>query len=552
MKQLYFLSLLLSFSLFAQNRKGEFRLTSTNGSHELYTAFLPHINLASEDYSSELAKQIPEIQALITEYQIEFEKGIQISNEKIDFLAAEALRISKTDASVKKLKNILKLKINNPSNERLYELAGKLENLKEVEYTSLMALTPIAPPSDIPPTTSNYVPLQTYMGPNPGVNMDYAHGLGLTGNGIRVRDVEYGFNRNHEDLNEVNISVAQGMNISIDATTTYTEHGTPVFGIIMAHKGTYGITGMAHTAQEMVLFPEWQNEGYDRVNAVSQAVANSQLGDVIIYEMQAYGQNNNYAPAEFDSPIWDLTKAATDAGIIIVEAAANGNQNLDSAYYSTYMGRGNSGAIMVGGGRSNLSHQRISYSNYGARVDVQGWSENVYACGYGDIIQVGGDFNQGYTYFSGTSSATPVVAGCVVVLQSYHRAQTGTYMTPSQMNQLLKNTGTPQGSGGHIGPLPNMQAAIERINQTLSVTDESQLLFSILPNPAEDRISIVLPYLLSEDNSIEIYDNVGRKVTYRSNISKETEISVSNFPKGIYFVKVISGNKAITKKLLKK
>ncbi|MGX7668172.1 hypothetical protein [Flavobacterium pedocola] len=336
MKKLFLAIVFLAgLNLLAQSRKGEFHLAPDSDSHELYVTFQTDLVLASEDLDSSLKLLIPEIQSVVQQYGLHFEKGILISDEKLTFLSQEALRISKTDAAVRKLKNILKVQISNPTNSRLLEVAEKLERLPEVDYCALMSLQPIVPPSDIPPTTTNYEPNQTYMAANPGVNMSYAWGLGLTGSGIRVRDVEYGFNPNHEDLNGIAVSIAPGMTISSSATTTYTEHGTAVFGIVIADKGTYGISGMAYGAQEMVLFPEWQQSGYNRINAVTQAIAASQAGDVILYEMQAYGQGSNYVPAEYDSVVWDLTKAATDAGIIIVEAAANGNQNLDATFYAS-------------------------------------------------------------------------------------------------------------------------------------------------------------------------------------------------------------------------
>jgi hypothetical protein len=66
--------------------------------------------------------------------------------------------------------------------------------------------------------------------------------------------------------------------------------------------------------------------------------------------------------------------------------------------------------------------------------------------------------------FSGTSSATPIVASCVIVLQSYYFSLTGKYLTGKQMRDILVNTGIPQGGSKHIGPLPNMKNALEAID----------------------------------------------------------------------------------------
>ncbi|WP_300569699.1 S8/S53 family peptidase [Flavobacterium sp.] len=548
------LSLLSFFFLLkvsAQNKIEGFQTPSDQFGHELYVSFFTTIEFNDSDYLGTLLTEIPEMNAINNEFHLQFEKGIAISDEKLDFLESEAIRISKSGASVRKLRNILKVKIDNPTKERLQTIQSELEKLAQVEYCSLMSLQPVTPPGDIFPTTTNYESNQTYLNANPGVNMTYAWGLGLIGNGIKIRDVEYGFNKNHEELVDVNASLATGMTISSSATTAYTEHGTAVLGIVMADKGAYGISGMAYGAQEIIQFPEWQQSGYNRVFAVSQAVANSIAGDVIIYEMQTGGQASNYVPAEFNQAVWDLTKAATDAGVIIVAAAGNGNENLDGGYYAAYRNRGDSGAIIVGAGTPDINHNKISYSTYGARVDVQGWGNSVRATGYGDFSQFGGDFNQSYTDFSGTSSATPIVASCAIVLQSYWHSLTGSYMTSVQMRDLLKLTGIAQGTGGNIGKLPNMQAAIGQIN-TLSVQENSgQVLFTIFPNPAKDKITINLQQDNSVNAKVEIMNTIGQKV-YSSSISLgNNDISIAGLSSGLYVVKITDGEKSSVKKIIK-
>ncbi|UOK43845.1 MULTISPECIES: S8 family peptidase [Flavobacterium] len=553
MKKTLLLFLLFNLSLFAQSRKGELYLVPNTDQHELYVSFSEQFVFKDENYQ-QVFSQVDKIRHVMEEFGVRFQKGISIPDKKIGALFLAAKQNGHDGKSVLKLQNILKVAIENPTNERQLALAKRLEELNEVNYCSLLPLQPIAPPNDITPSTPNYEAIQTYLDANPGVDMRYAWELGLTGSGIRIRDVEYGFNKNHEELVDRNAFIAPGMNISTNATPSYTEHGTSVFGIMYADKGAYGISGMAYGASEMVLFPEWQQSGYSRVNAVTQAIANSVAGDVIVYEMQAYGENNAYVPAEFNSVVWDLTKAATDSGIIIVEAAANGNQNLDSAYYASYMARGNSGAIIVGGGTEDLAHNRISYSTYGSRVDVQGWANNVRACGYGDLIKIGGDFNQGYTNFSGTSSATPIVASCVVVLQSYYQSLTGKYLTPLAMRQLLQTTGIPQGTGvaGNIGPLPNMQAAILQINQALNVAKNETLAFTVFPNPVDNHLELIIQQSIDDNAKLEIYTALGQKVVEQPVHSGYNGYDVAKLSHGLYFVKITDGKRTQTKKIIKR
>jgi len=92
-------------------------------------------------------------------------------------------------------------------------------------------------------------------------------------------------------------------------------------------------------------------------------------------------------------------------------------------------------------------------------VNVQAWGQCVAATGYGDMHNAG--YNALYTrVFSGTSSASPIVTAAVASLSGVARAR-GLTLSPARMRELLISTGTPQvGNDGHIGPLPNLRAAI--------------------------------------------------------------------------------------------
>jgi hypothetical protein len=526
------------------------------GAFNLYVAFDLSIDFTnSNSYNTVVASHISDFERIQKEFKINLSRGIAISAEKLDLLAQSAIAVSGNDASVRKLSNIFKVSIENPTRERLMVLAGQLKTLKGVEYVSLMDSSPIPPPNDIAPVTPNFEPNQGYLNENPGVNMAYAWNLGLNGSGIRIRDVEYGFNKNHEELVDRNAFVFPGMTVSSSVSAGYIEHGTAVLGIMYADKGDYGISGMASGAKEVVFFPEWQESGYDRVTAVSTAIENSVAGDIVVYEMQTNGAQGGYCLAEYDDPIWSLTKAATDAGIIVVAAAGNGREDLDSDPYADFRDRGDSGAIIVGAGSSGTSHDRLSYSTYGKRVDLQGWGQNVITSGYGSLIKVGGDFNQSYTTFNGTSSATPIVASCAVVLQSYYHGLSGNYLTPLQMRDILKQTGIPQGAGvaGNIGPLPDMEAAIIKIFDDYSsdIDDFDSNQFVIYPNPVQDKIEVFISNQFW-NAKIQVYSTLGQLINTFSVTPGLNTIEVSNLPSGFYIVSLIDGEKVFTKKFIKK
>ena len=158
-------------------------------------------------------------------------------------------------------------------------------------------------------------------------------------------------------------------------------------------------------------------------------------GDVIVIEQQISGPNNGaYVPAEWYKPTFDAIKIAAVTRVV-VEAAGNGSQNLDSPIYSMdngghfpfraaapYKLHNDSGAILVGAGRSpiwGVQARSAEYaSNYGFRVDLQGWGDSVVTTGYGNLYNSDGP-NWFYAFdFSDTSSATAIVAGAVPVFRA--------------------------------------------------------------------------------------------------------------------------------------
>ena len=553
---LLFVALFFSLFSFGQSKKGQLKIRPDE-SYTLYTSFLINFEEDEQHYIETIVAHIPEFRVLINQYGITAKKGINITAEKLKQLEEQAIKITGDGSSVRKLNNIVEININEASGEKLLELALALEKSDKVEYCSLVSHTPIKPPGDLLPTTPLFTSMQDYMG-NAGVHMDFAWDMGLIGEGINIRDIEYGFNVNHEEFNDLNAHIATGMTLpSTSQVDENYNHGTAVAGIVYADNGDYGVTGMAYGANEWVLFPERTvSGGYNRVNAVSKCIENSTTGDVVIYEMQTFGNNDEYVLAEYEPLVWNLTKAASDAGIIIVAAAGNGSGNLNSSFYNSYNNRGDSGAIIVGAGSSDNQHLRLDFSTYGNRVDVQGWGEGVFTTAYGDYEMMGGDIKQSYTAsFNGTSSATPIVASCVIVLQSYYHELTGEYLTGPQMRTLLKATGTPQGNAGgifrNIGPIPNMENAIAEIGNMLGIEKTENLGFTAYPNPVQEKLYLKTT-IFTGNASVEIYNAVGQLVYSNASLSNEGEINFSDFAKGLYVVKVTAESKVFTKKIVKK
>jgi alpha-tubulin suppressor-like RCC1 family protein len=251
-------------------------------------------------------------------------------------------------------------------------------------------------------------------------------------------------------------------------------HGTPVVGIIGAQDDNgVGMAGIAPHARIQLTHNSTPG------GSIAYATSHSQPGDVLLLELQWGGY-----PVEQDPLVYDQIKLAVAAGITVIEPAGNGNRNLDDPndqVSARIMGRPDSGAIMVGGGEppslggSNCeggnrpaARTAMPYTTYGTRVDVQGYGACVASLGtpgFQDLSASATDPNKMYrSTFNGTSSASPIVAGAVAALQGVAK-NGGTPLTPAQVRQILKQTGTAQPSGDprHIGPLPNLNAAINSL-----------------------------------------------------------------------------------------
>lgn len=332
---------------------------------------------------------------------------------------------------------------------------------------------PLPPPLHLG-ATPDLTGFQNYDNPPPnGIGSTAATATyGVAGEGVAVCDVEYTFNDAHEDL----AGVTYLGNPSPTDPGYGPDHGTAVLGVIGAQSNGFGMTGTIPSATRH-FSGSYDGISWDVGAAVLAAAASMEAGDVFIIEQQIDGPNwpggssqVGLIPTEWYRPWYDAFVTVTGNGMIVVQAAGNGSHNLDDPIYSTGNGghhpfrqENDSGAIIVGAGSSS-TRNRLSFSNYGQTVDVQGWGQNVATTGYGDLF--GDSDNNLYTAsFSGTSSASPIVASAVVLIQSVRKARGMAPLSAPEMNQLLKATGTPQGAATaaqRIGPLPNIPAAAEQ------------------------------------------------------------------------------------------
>ena len=355
------------------------------------------------------------------------------------------------------------------------------EAFNQMDWVELAYLAPAAqaPPGDITPVTPDFRPDQVWLDPAPeGIDRPFLHQWpGGRGESVSVADLEYSWDKSHEDLPIPAEQLLHGEDLEV-----YRFHGTSVLGQLFGADNGYGIDGVVPDAEAVLLSPYVNASIYSVAAAIVAALQHLGPGDVLLIEQQAYA-NGNYAPVEVDPMVFDAISTAVAAGIVVVEPTGNGFQDLDDEAFEGWFDRNlrDSGAIVVGGGVSPLAMGEArswqpNASSYGSRVDVQGWVSHIVtttngeaAGAYADLFlpetesHPDGDPNQAYTQsFGGTSGAAPMVAGLAASMQSIHLALHGEPMAPGILRQLLADTGSPQPVDDpfRIGPLPDGRNAL--------------------------------------------------------------------------------------------
>jgi subtilisin family serine protease len=278
-------------------------------------------------------------------------------------------------------------------------------------------------------------------------------------------------------------------------------------------------------------------------------------GDIVLIEQQIAGPDGNqdYVPVEWYEPYYDAIQLISANGLIVVEAAGNGNQDLDDPIFSMdngghypFLEENWSEAIMVGAGAvgiDDVSRSRLWFSNYGSRIDLQGNGEGVVTTGYGDAYSAEG-LNKEYSNdFGGTSGASPIVVGAVALIQSLHKSVTGNVLSRDQIRDLLVNTGKPQVAGTlfplseRIGPLPNVFAAGNYLMDHLGIDAYDKNAFSVFPNPNAGSFSVYIPD--GTVNQLTLSDVSGKKIQINSaKTDMGFDVKSTNLQAGIYYLSV--------------
>ena len=352
------------------------------------------------------------------------------------------------------------------------DVAGLVRDLQSRPEVEFVYPAPLGAP---PPFTPDFTASQlNYLGPAPsGTEAVWARSQpGGRGANVTIVDMEYMWQLTHEDL-----QFPPSIMIAGSVYDYYgPSHGTSVLGEIAARDNGFGVTGAVPDATVRVA-GLYVLSFYAPATTLTMVSNQLSAGDVILLEAQTEGPggSTDLVPVEYIRSVYDAILVATANGRIVVEAAGNKDTfgtgvSLDPPAYSSYFNRAiyDSRAIMVGAG--NNANARIC-CNWGQRVDLQGHGSGVTTLGdHGAPIippLFGTTMDDFYTgVFSGTSSASPIVASAAVAIQSRQKYYGRPVLTPTTMRALLQATGSSQTGNlaQNIGRKPNLISAFAQLD----------------------------------------------------------------------------------------
>lgn len=223
--------------------------------------------------------------------------------------------------------------------------------------------------------------------------------------------LDTGIDHNHESLSDL-VDTDLGESFVGGTTMDVQGHGTHVAGTIASYGSVSGVMHEASLVPVKVL----DDNGMGSAFGIQQGILYAaDIGaDVINMSLGGGGYHQGTAEA---------TQTAVNAGTIVV--AASGNDSSSSISYPA----GYDSVIAVGSVTSNET--RSSFSNYGDGLELMAPGSNIYS-----TVP-----NNGYATYSGTSMASPHVAGVAGLLRSVDSD-----ISVSEVRTIMNDTAQPAGS----------------------------------------------------------------------------------------------------------
>ncbi len=334
----------------------------------------------------------------------------------------------------------------------------------------------------------------------------------------------------------------------------YHTHGTSVLSTMGANVPGE-MVGTAPKADFWLLRSEESYGGYpeniiEEYNWVSAAEFADSVGADII--------NSSLGYTTFDDPAWDHTyedmdgmttvitrgaDIASSKGLLVVNSAGNSGSN---PWY--YIGAPADGFEVFTIGAVDPSGNLASFSSHGPTYDGR-IKPNIVAQGGPAYVASG---SGGFTWGSGTSFSSPIIAGMSACLWQAHPMCSNTELMATLQQSASKAT-DPDNDYGYGIPDYELANSIMNLSEN-PVSDE----LVVFPNPLEgDRVNVNFNAKDSGDVVIKVFDEIGRLVKiYNLTLEKAGQNliiidNLSGISKGIYFLSILQADRVVASKFIK-
>ena len=269
------------------------------------------------------------------------------------------------------------------------------------------------------------------------------------GEGYAVAVIDSGANLKHPDFAERIVFQYDFSGANDGDATDYDGHGTHVAGTIVSDNGDY--PGIAPKADLVVLkvFPDSDPGASDRdiVEALDWVIRNHDAYNIVAVNM-SLGSNDFHNRAQFYGSYSSQLRALANSGVVVVSASGNGYDGYKGVSYPS------SDAFSLSVGATFAREGSFGYWNDNElviRPDLQqGVVDSIALFSQrgplSDVFAPGVWINAswldgGHKPISGTSMASPQVAGMVLLLQELAESALGRRLNFSEIKDLLASTG---------------------------------------------------------------------------------------------------------------
>jgi len=388
---------------------------------------------------------------------------------------------------------------------------------------------------------------------------DYLHDLGFRGEGMMIAVLDAGFYNVDTiamfDSLWINGQIMGSKDMVTPGGDVFSAgtHGMMVLSTMAANmpglmvgtapKASYWLIRTEEGATEYPIEEDNWASGAELADSVGADIINSSLG----YTTFDYTKwSHTYA--DMNGRTARASLAATMAarkGILVVNSAGNSGNNAWN-----FIGAPADADSILTIGAVDGSGIYANFSSNGPSSDGR-VKPSVCAMGQNTIVCTStGDAQPG----NGTSFSSPVMAGSVACFWQANPTLSNIEIIRNieQSAHLYMNPDTLLGYG-----IPNLAAAnlILKGNTIYNFDEESRV--DISPNPFTDQLSIIFYSSTDQSISIKIFDTSGQLVYNKENIARMNGynyISVKDVEflnSGVYVIKVFSGKKSFSKKLIK-